>query len=165
MLHSVDEQTLKTCYLVMYLCFTVFNRNILTSIVIISLELCLWTLGCWTLTATVRPSCNTALWTWAKEAAPWGFSSKETNNSDNCKREERGREQSDQESGHGSGSVVLSSIWTSLTTYYYCIRYNNWNTLNTVLRQSIHLWHVNTNWLMIGQQCVTKNRNVRRLTL
>lgn len=56
----------------------------LTSITIISLMLWRWTLGCWTLTATVLPSCNTALWTWAKEAAPWGFSSNATNNSDSC---------------------------------------------------------------------------------
>lgn len=56
----------------------------LTSITIISLVLWRWTLGCWTLTATVLPSCNTALWTWAKEAAPRGLSSNATNNSDSC---------------------------------------------------------------------------------
>lgn len=52
-----------------------------------SLALCFWTLGCWILTATVFPSCSTALWTCAKEAAPWGFSSKERNNSDNWRRQ------------------------------------------------------------------------------
>lgn len=56
----------------------------LTSITIMSLVLWRWTLGCWTLTATVLPSCNTALWTWAKEAAPWGLSSNATNSSDSC---------------------------------------------------------------------------------
>lgn len=58
----------------------------LTSITIRSLELCLRTLGCWTLTATVFPSSNTALWTCAKDAAPWGFSSNKTNISESCRK-------------------------------------------------------------------------------
>lgn len=49
-----------------------------------SLELCAWTFGCWTFTATVRPSCSTALWTWAREAAPRGVSSKLRNKSWIC---------------------------------------------------------------------------------
>lgn len=67
-----------------FLCY-VYAALQLTSITNMSLELCCWTLGCWTLTATVLPSCSTALWTWAKEAAPWGVSSKKANNSDSWK--------------------------------------------------------------------------------
>lgn len=66
------------------------NRQRLTSITRMSLALCFWTLGCWILTATVFPSCSTALWTCAKEAAPWGFSSKDRNNSDNWRRQRGG---------------------------------------------------------------------------
>lgn len=93
---STFEATMsKACVLVLWATKTpqhLFQSSLpdgLTSITIMSLELCLWTLGCWTLTATVLPSWSTALWTWAKEAAPWGFSSKETNNSDSCRTEIR----------------------------------------------------------------------------
>ena len=50
----------------------------------ISLELWAWTFGCWIFTATVLPSCSTALWTWASDAAPRGVSSKLTKSSFIC---------------------------------------------------------------------------------
>jgi len=65
-----------------------------TSMRKISLELWAWTFGCWIFTATVLPSCSTALCTWASDAAPKGVSSKLTKSSFICqekgKRYERG---------------------------------------------------------------------------
>lgn len=58
----------------------------------ISLELWAWTFGCWIFTATVLPSCSTALCTWASDAAPKGVSSKLIKSSFIC-REKRKRHQ------------------------------------------------------------------------
>lgn len=55
-----------------------------TSMSKISLELWAWTFGCWIFTATVLPSCSTALCTWASDAAPKGVSSKLTKSSSIC---------------------------------------------------------------------------------
>lgn len=60
-----------------------------TSMSKISLELCAWTFGCWIFTATVLPSCSTALCTWASDAAPNGVSSKLTKSSFICWGEEK----------------------------------------------------------------------------
>lgn len=43
--------------------YSLVTRGRPTSITIISLELWFWTLGCWTFTATILPSCSAALWT------------------------------------------------------------------------------------------------------
>lgn len=63
-----------------------------TSMSKISLELWDWTLGCWIFTATVLPSCSTALCTWASDAAPKGVSSKLIKSSFIC-QEKRKRHQ------------------------------------------------------------------------
>lgn len=55
----------------------------------ISLELWDWTLGCWIFTATVLPSCSTALCTWASDAAPKGVSSKLIKSSFICQEKKK----------------------------------------------------------------------------
>jgi hypothetical protein len=59
-----------------------------TSMPFMSITACSLTVLCWTLTATLRPSCVVATWTWAKDAAPTGSAENEVNSSSGWEKDQ-----------------------------------------------------------------------------